>query len=96
MTLTIVWSAQARRQFLASLGHIAAEDPLVADQVLQRVEKSLNTLAEFPELGTPAPMLGVRSYPIPRTGHSIDYRVVRTVIRIQRWYRQRQQPSAKR
>lgn len=31
MTLPIVWSAQARRQLLASLAHIADEDPLAAE-----------------------------------------------------------------
>jgi plasmid stabilization system protein ParE len=93
MTLAIVWSAQARGQFLASLSHIASEDPLAAELVFKRVEKSLRTLSEFPEMGTPAPVAGVRSYPVPKTGHSFDYRIVRGEIRIQRWYRQRQQPS---
>ncbi|MGE0333534.1 MAG: type II toxin-antitoxin system RelE/ParE family toxin [Ramlibacter sp.] len=92
MTLTIVWSAQARRQFLASLSHIAKEDPLAAELVFKRVEKSLRALADFPEAGRPAPVAGVRNYPVPRTGHSFDYRVVKGEIRIQRWYRQRQQP----
>ena len=94
MTLVILWSAQARRQFLASLSHIASEDPAAADLVVKRVGKSLHTLCEFPELGTPAAMAGVRRYPVPKTGHCFDYRVVRGEIRIQRWYRQRQQPSA--
>ncbi|MFM8901060.1 MAG: type II toxin-antitoxin system RelE/ParE family toxin [Burkholderiales bacterium] len=92
MTLSIIWSAQARRQWLASLALIAEEDPLVAELVLSRVEKSLRVLAEFPAVGSPAPVAGVRSYPVPKTGHSFDYRVARGEIRIQRWYRQRQQP----
>lgn len=91
MTLVIIWSAQARRQLLATLSHIADEDPLTAELVFKRVEKSLRTLGEFPETGSPAPVLGVRTYPVPKTGHSFDYRVVKGEIRIQRWYRQRQQ-----
>ncbi|QTN28089.1 type II toxin-antitoxin system RelE/ParE family toxin [Rhodoferax sp. AJA081-3] len=91
MTLAIVWSAQARRQFLTSLSHIASEDPLAAELVFKRVEKSLHTLGEFSEMGTTSPVSGVRSYPVPKTGHSFDYRVVKGEIRIQRWYRQRQQ-----
>jgi plasmid stabilization system protein ParE len=91
MTLSIVWSAQARRQLLASLSHIAEENPLAAELVFQRVEKSLRTLGEFPDMGSPAPVAGVRSYPVHKTGHSFDYRVVKGEIRIQRWYRQRQQ-----
>ena len=76
---------------LARLSHIADEDPLTAELVFKRVEKSLRTLSEFPDIGSPAPLAGVRSYPVPKTGHSFDYRVVKGEIRIQRWYRQRQQ-----
>lgn len=91
MTLAIVWSAQARRQLLASLSHIASEDPLAAELVFKRIEKSLRALGEFPEMGNPAPVAGVRCYPVPKTGHSFDYRIVKGEIHIQRWYRQRQQ-----
>ena len=94
MTFPIVWSAQARRQLLASLAHIADEDPLTAELIFKRVEKSLRTLTEFPDIGSTAPVAGVRTYPVPKTGHSFDYRVVKSEIRIQRWYRQRQQPFA--
>jgi plasmid stabilization system protein ParE len=90
MTVAIVWSAQARRQYLATLSHIAGEDPVSADLVVKRVEKSLQLLGDFPDMGTPAPLVGVRSYPVPKTGHSIDYRLVKDELRIQRWYRQRQ------
>ena len=75
MTLPIVWSAQARRQLLASLSYIAEEDPLAAELVFKRVEKSLRTLGDFPEMGRPAPVAGVRNYPVPKTGHSFDYRL---------------------
>ncbi len=58
MTLPVIWSAQARRQLLASLAHIADENPLAAELVFKRVEKSLRTLSEFPDLGSPAPCGG--------------------------------------
>ena len=90
MTLAIVWSAQARNQYLASLQRIANEDPMTADLVQKRVEKSLQLLCDFPDMGTSAPLPGVPSCPVPKTGHSLDYRVVQDQIRIQRWYRQRQ------
>ncbi len=32
MTLPVIWSAQARRQLLASLAHITDEDPLAAER----------------------------------------------------------------
>lgn len=93
MTLTIVWSVQARNQLLATLTHIAQEDPLSAELVHKRVEKSLKLLCESPAMGVPAPIAGVRTYAVPKTGHSFDYRLVRDQVRIQRWYRQRQKPA---
>lgn len=94
MTLTVVWSVQARSQFIGTLTYIANEDPLSAEKVHKRVEKSLALLCDSPEMGVSAPTAGVRTYAVPKTGHSFDYRLVRGQIRIQRWYRQRQKPSS--
>ncbi|OGB66228.1 type II toxin-antitoxin system RelE/ParE family toxin [Rhodoferax sp.] len=94
MTLTVVWSVQARNQFIATLTYIAKEDPLSAEMVLQRVNKSLTLLCDSPEMGVSAPTAGVRTYAVPKTGHSFDYRLMRDQIRVQRWYRQRQKPVA--
>jgi plasmid stabilization system protein ParE len=91
MTLTVVWSTQARNQFIATLTYIAKEDPLSAEMVHKRVKKSVALLCDSPEMGVSAPTAGVRTYAVPKTGHSFDYRLVRDQIRIQRWYRQRQQ-----
>jgi plasmid stabilization system protein ParE len=90
MTLRVDWSVQARNQFVATLTYIAKEDPLSADMVRQRVEKSLKLLCKSPAMGVSAPTAGVRTYIVPKTGHNFDYRLVRDQIRIQRWYRQRQ------
>lgn len=93
MILTVVWSTQARDQFVATLRHIAEENPLVAEKVRQRVQKSIGLLCGSPDMGVPAPKAGVRTYAVPNTGHSFDYRLVRDQLRIQRWYRQRQKTS---
>ncbi len=95
MTFSVAWSAQARNQFIATLTHIAKEDPLSAELVHKRVVKSLQLLCESPEMGIQAPTVGVRTYVVPKTGHNFDYRVVGDQIRVQRWYRQRQQPYPK-
>ena len=90
MTLTVVWSFQARNQFVATLTYIAKEDALAAELVHERVEKSLKLLCGSPETGVQAPTAGVRTYAVPKTGHSFDYRLVGAHIRVQRRYRQRQ------
>ena len=68
MTLTVVCSAQARNQFVATLTYIAKEDPLTAELVHKRVEKSLGIFCDSPEMGVPAPTAGVRTYAVPKTG----------------------------
>ena len=93
MTLKIVWSVQARTQFIATLTYIAKEDPQSATLVRDRVDKSIRLLADSPLMGMSTPLAGVRTYAVPNTGHSFDYRIVRQELRIQRWYRQRQQPA---
>lgn len=50
VALSVVWSAQARNQFIATLNYIAAEDPLSAQLVQQRVEKSLSLLCASPDI----------------------------------------------
>jgi plasmid stabilization system protein ParE len=94
MTLAVVWAVQARNQFIATLTYIAKEDPLTAELVQKRVDKSLKLLSDSPDMGTQAPTAGVRTYAVPKTGHSFDYRLVRDQLRVQRWYRQRQKPTA--
>jgi len=41
-------------------------------------------------MGSPSVFAGRRVYPIPNTGHNVNYRVTREAIIIIRWYRQRQ------
>ncbi len=86
MTLAVVWSVQARKQFIATLSYIAKEDPQSAALVHKRMEKSLRLLSDSPEMGVPAQLAGVRTYAVSNTGHSFDYRLVRQEISVQRWY----------
>ena len=34
-------------------------------------------LHDAPDMGVPAPVSGVRTYAVPKTGHSFDYRTTR-------------------
>jgi plasmid stabilization system protein ParE len=72
MTLEVVWSAQARSQLIATLTYISKDDPPTADLFLKRVDKSLRLLADAPDMGVPTPVSGVRTYAVPKTGHSFD------------------------
>lgn len=87
------WLPSARAAFLETLEYVARDDPTTAELIAQRVEKSLSFIQSMPSMGTPTARPGVRRYPIPNTGHVIDYRVIRERIRVQRWYRARKNAS---
>ena len=84
------WAPRAFDAYLATLARIAEEDPFTAQQFVSRVERALATIQIYPLAGTPATRRGERRYPIPNTGHVINYRVTRRAIRVQLWYRARQ------
>lgn len=44
-------------------------------------------------LGTPMTTLNIRRFAIPKTGHTIEYRVRPGELYILRWYRQRRKRS---
>ena len=84
------WLPSARVAYLETIEYISQDDPSTAALVAQRVEKSLTLILSMPTLGTQTAAPGVRRYPIPNTGHVINYRIMRGRIRVQRWYRARQ------
>jgi plasmid stabilization system protein ParE len=84
------WAPRALDSFLATLTKVADEDPSAAQQLELRVAQALAVIQAHPAIGTPATRRGERRYPIPNTGHVINYRVVRQAIRVQLWYRARQ------
>src|SRR5882672_8879196 len=84
------WSPPASSAYLATLAYIAAQDPLTAETFKARVDRALADIAAFPSIGTPAGRKGERRFPVPNTGHVLNYIVRKGTIRIQRWSRARQ------
>lgn len=84
------WSPRALDAYLATLERIADEDPFTAAQFEERVERAIAVILSQPAIGTPAARRGERRFPISKTGHVINYRVIRGTVRIQLWYRARQ------
>ncbi len=84
------WVVSAKAALIATMDKIHREDAHTAALVAQRIEKSLATVQSFPLAGTPVKGTRSRSYSVPHTGHSFNYRVTNTTIQVTRWYRQRQ------
>lgn len=83
------WSARALDAYLSTVARIAADDPFTARQFIERVQRSLAAIVEHPHIGTPATRRGERRHPIAGTGHVIAYRIERSTVRVQLWYRAR-------
>lgn len=88
------WTRRAFEAYHATLVRIAEEDPSTARLVRERVERALSLIQLQPGIGTPALRRGERRYPVPNTGHVINYRVLRHAIRVVLWYRARQHVRA--
>jgi plasmid stabilization system protein ParE len=67
--------------------YIAMQDQQAADLVGKRVDKALAMIAAQPGIGTLVRSQR-RRFPVPRTGHVIEYHVTKNEIRITRWARQ--------
>ena len=77
------WTRAARREYLAQLGWIAAENPFAAELVRQRIEHSLDLIRQQPALGTPDRRQR-RRHPVPRTPFTLYYRETAHSIQILR------------
>lgn len=86
--LPIRWLPNARRAAEKSLNHIGAQDPSASALVYKRLLGALDAISLQPAIGTPTHRKNIKRFPIPRTGHTIEYRVTAGEIVITRWIRQ--------
>ncbi|NVD70267.1 type II toxin-antitoxin system RelE/ParE family toxin [Duganella sp. BJB1802] len=85
----IRWSSTARKSLDEAIAHIKAQDVSAGELVLQRLQNALDVIVAQPGIGTPTDRRDTRRFPIPKTGHTVDYRVHRGEIVVTRWARQR-------
>ena len=48
---TLRWEAEASRQYRDSLTYIAAQNPVAAENLATEIERKLELLVQFPEIG---------------------------------------------
>ena len=69
------------------MAYILSQDRVSADLVLTRLHAALDAIALHPGIGTPTRTRSTRRFAIPKTGHTIEYRVSAEEIVIVRWIR---------
>lgn len=71
----IVWSRRAIRHLVAVRDYIAKDTPENAGAVPARIVKSVDLLANQPQMGRPGRVPGTRELVVPDTPYIIPYRV---------------------
>ena len=72
----VVWSADARNDYLEILRYIAADNPIAAETVADAIERTGDGLGEF-ATGRPGRVTGVYEKSVPRLPYIIAYQITR-------------------
>ncbi len=68
----VLWSAEARQDYLDILRYIAADNPFAAEKVVDAIEKTGNDLGRF-ATGRPGQVMGTYEKSITRLPYIIAY-----------------------
>jgi len=82
--LDLVWSPEALADTLDIAGHYLSIDPAIAVAMLDRVEDAPVILREFPHLGSPTRLPGVRKWRVDGTPYILLYAVAPSTVDIRR------------
>ena len=93
--LRIKWTRLALADFSEAQDHIAADDPLAAIRVAQRIRDSVLKLSDFPYIGRPGDDLITREWRVQRTPYVVVYRLREDMIEVVRIWHTRRAPGAK-
>ena len=72
----VVWSAEARRDFLDILGYVATDNPSAADRLTDRIEEAAANLGDF-ATGRRGRAEGTFEKVLPLLPYLIIYRITR-------------------
>jgi len=73
--MRVRWLRTALRNLDEEAAYIAAEDPVAARAVVERVLNAVETLADHPAIGRPGRVPGTRELAVPKTRYIVPYRV---------------------
>ena len=91
--MRVRWLRGALRNLDEEASHIAADDPVAASRVVERVLAAVASLAEQPGLGRQGRVPGTRELVVQRTRYIVPYRVRGEVVEVLRvFHTSRRQP----
>lgn len=84
------FSKRAVRDYVRVLDYIASENFLNAALVQGRIENALTHIASFPDIGHKGREPGTREFVVPKTSHTIIYRVTASTVIVGQFVHQAQ------
>jgi toxin ParE1/3/4 len=77
-----VWTRPALHQLAEAREYIAIDNPAAASRQIERIEKSVNQLTQFPMMGRAGMRAGTREFPVPGTPYILVYRIAKARLQI--------------
>jgi toxin ParE1/3/4 len=80
--LRILWTRQASAQLEAALDFVSEENVSAAEKQSNIIERAIEQLASFPEMGRPGRVYGTRELVIQSTPYIAAYRLKGSIVEI--------------
>jgi plasmid stabilization system protein ParE len=90
------WTPQALTDAQEAWSHIAEDNEVSADRVMDTVRAAADRLDRFPRLGRPGPLPDTRQFSVPRLPFKLVYRILDDgeVELLRVWHTARDWPKA--
>jgi toxin ParE1/3/4 len=73
--MKIVWRPRAEADFSDQIDYVRLRSPRAASRLIDAVQRVVDLLEQFPEIGRPTPRPDVRELVVTRTPYIIVYRI---------------------
>lgn len=82
--MRVKWTRTALANLDEEAAYIAQSNPQAAADIIERLEKAVRTLADFPAMGRPGRVSGTREMVVTDTPYTVPYRIRGETVHILR------------
>ena len=82
--MKVRWTDRALADLRTIQAHIETDNPAAAGRTVQRLVEASWRLSDFPRMGRPGKVEGIRELVVPRTPYYLAYRVLEEEVEILR------------
>ncbi len=94
--MKLAWSLLALRDFEEATDYIAADNPMAAQQIAERIEVATRKLTEYPYIGHPGDDENTREWLVRQTPYVLVYEIHGDTVYLSRvWHTRRDRSSTR-